>query len=265
MQTYDLVMLALMAAAVLFGAWKGLAWQVASLSAIFVSYIVALQFRAPIANMIQVQPPLNQFIAMFAIYAATSLAIWVGFGYVKSFIDRFYLKSFDRQAGALVGALKGALLCIVVTLFAVTLLGDARRTQICQSKSGLLIARTINQLRGIMPKEIHPILAPYLNKFDDVMTQNNAEYAKQPSLPNFGGQQGSDFGANVQQFAGQIFFGNNQQNSGQEYPGSFQGITWPQSSGDQLMDPNRPATQTRNQQFNLGGAVQNIFEQVTHR
>ncbi len=130
MQTYDYVMIGVMAAAILFGAWKGLAWQVASLSAIFVSYIVALQFRAPVAAMISVDPPLNGFIAMFAIYAACSLGIWIAFGFVRSYIERFHLRDFDRQAGALLGAIKGALLCIVVTIFAVTLLGQEPPTDL---------------------------------------------------------------------------------------------------------------------------------------
>lgn len=261
MQIYDLVMLGIMAAAVLFGAWKGLAWQVASVAAIFVSYIVALEFRAPLANMINVQPPLNQFIAMFAIYALASLAIWIGFGYVKSTIERFHLRSFDRQAGALLGAVKGGLLCIVVTLFAVTLLGDARRNQICQSKSGLLIARSINQLRGVMPKEIHPMLAPYLNKFNDVMNQTNPEYAQQPNLPNFGNGQGSGIGSTVKEWVGQVLT-TDQPGNGQQYQGTVQGMTWPQAPNGSLPSFNASNPQPVNSEFNLG-TVRDIFNQVT--
>ena len=38
----------ILAAAVVWGAWKGLAWQVASLASVVLSYIVALYFRQPL-------------------------------------------------------------------------------------------------------------------------------------------------------------------------------------------------------------------------
>lgn len=171
LQTYDWIMLGVIAVAVLFGAWKGLAWQVASIAAIFVSYLVALRLHAPVAAWIRVDPPWNSFLAMFLIYAGCSLVIWIAFGFVRTFIDRFHLKSFDRQVGALIGGVKGGALCIVITLFAVTLLGPTKRQEICQSRSGQLIARTINRLRGLVPEEVHEVLAPYLKKFDDAMAR----------------------------------------------------------------------------------------------
>lgn len=226
MQTYDLIMLAIFAAAILFGAWKGLAWQVASVSAIFVSYLVALKFRGPVSQMIRVDPPLNQFIAMFAIYALVSAGIWIGFGYVKAFIERLSLRSFDRQAGALLGALKGGLLCIVVTMFAVTLLGESRRQQICQSTSGLWIARSINKLRVVMPREIHPMLAPYLNRFDDAMRQSNSEYARQPDLPTLPNGQGTDFEATFRKVFGELLT-TNRSETARQYQGTVEGFSWP--------------------------------------
>ncbi len=266
MQYYDLVMLAIFAGAILFGAWKGLAWQVASVAAIFVSYLVALKFRGPVASLIQVQPPLNQFIAMFAIYALVSLGIWIGFGYVRSFIERFYLRSFDRQAGALLGALKGALLCIVITMFAVTLLGEARRNEICQSKSGLLIARSINQLRAVVPKEIHPVLAPYLNRFDDVMKQTNPNYALQPNFPHSTNGEGGGFGAAVREFVGEVFT-TNQPASNNQIQGTVKGIAWPNQNSISAPPGNASVTPSRLPPINLNAVhntVKDIFSPVTN-
>jgi membrane protein required for colicin V production len=222
MQTYDWIMLAVVAAAVLFGAWKGLAWQVASLAAIFVSYFLALKFRQPVSKLIQLQEPLNQFAAMFILYAVASLGIWIGFGFVRSFIERCRLREFDRQAGALLGAVKGALLCLIITIFAVTLLGEQRRKTICQSRSGLLIARSANQLRVVMPKEIHPLLAPYLNKLDEVMTQENPNYSRQPGLSDVEqDRQGSTSEDAVRQYIGQILT-TDQPAAGNEFRGMIE-------------------------------------------
>ncbi len=169
--TYDIVMLVVLAGAIAFGFWKGLAWQVASLAAVFASYFVAVSFRGVLTPMISVNPPLNGFIAMLILYVGTSLVIWLAFGAVRRNIERMQLKEFDRQSGALLGALKGALLCMVITMFAVTVAGENSRRAVIQSKSGNLIARSINQLSAVVPADLHKVLDPYFSKFNERLTE----------------------------------------------------------------------------------------------
>lgn len=164
---YDLLMLVVFAGAILFGLWKGLAWQIASLAAVFVSYFVALVFRGQVAVWIPADPPWNQFIAMAVLYLGCSLAIWLAFGAVRRNIARMQLKEFDRQAGALLGAVKGALLCMVITMFAVTIPGDGARRQVIQSRSGNFIASAISRLSAVVPKELHEVLQPHFNRFHE--------------------------------------------------------------------------------------------------
>ncbi|MFV1968070.1 MAG: CvpA family protein [Pirellulaceae bacterium] len=155
-------MLGILLGATLFGAWKGLAWQVASLAAIVASYLVALQFRDQVSGFISTKPPWNVFLAMLILYVGTSLLIWLGFRFVSSFMDRLKLKEFDRQIGALFGFAKGVLLCVIVTLFAVALSDDAQRTAIVQSRSGYYIARLLDKSHSVMPEEMHEVLHPYM-------------------------------------------------------------------------------------------------------
>ena len=68
MQTYDLLMLLVLGAATLFGFWKGMAWQVASLASLVVSLFVARRFADQLAPMISDHAPWNKFVAMLAIY-----------------------------------------------------------------------------------------------------------------------------------------------------------------------------------------------------
>ena len=171
-ETYDIVMLAVLLAATAFGAWKGLAWQLASLAAIFASYVVAYQFRHIFAEWIPVPAPWSIFLAMLLLYVLTSLGIWIIFQWVAKYIDRLKLKEFDRQIGALLGLAKGAILCVIITLFAVTLLGDQQRESIVNSRSGYYIAVLLNRSRGLMPEEIHEVLGPYLHALDDQLNQS---------------------------------------------------------------------------------------------
>ena len=117
MQTYDLIMLALITATTMLGAWQGMAWQLASITSVVFSYVVACALREPVATLLPESVPYKLPLAMLILYVATSLLIWVAFQVVARFLDRMKLKEFDRQIGAVMGLGKGVLLCVVVTLF----------------------------------------------------------------------------------------------------------------------------------------------------
>lgn len=166
MGIYDLMMLAIVAGSILFGLWKGLAWQVASLASIFVSYFVALNFRGPLSGWISASEPWNRFAAMFILFLGTSLIIWMGYGYMKQTIQRMQLRGFDSQAGAILGAVKGVLLCMLITLFAVTLFGSRVRSAVVASRSGGYIASAINRFNSTVPHELHAVLDGHVQQFN---------------------------------------------------------------------------------------------------
>jgi membrane protein required for colicin V production len=173
MQAYDIIMLAVLAGSTLFGFIKGMAWQLASLSSLFVSYVVALNFSHLLAPHLGQQQPLNRIAAMLILYLATSLAIWLIFRVVAGMIDRVKLKEFDRQVGGLFGAAKGVLLCVVVTFFAVGLSEDVRE-HILGSRSGHYIAVFLDKAQPVLPEGLHEVLDPYLNKLDEQLDPRSA-------------------------------------------------------------------------------------------
>ncbi|MGV3483911.1 MAG: CvpA family protein [Planctomycetaceae bacterium] len=172
MEKYDIVMLVVLLGAMLFGALKGFAWQLASITSIGLSYFVAYRFREPLSQSIQADPPWNRFLAMLILYVGTSLVIWVAFRMVSQTIDRLKLKEFDRQVGAMFGLAKGALYCVLITLFAVTLLGDQVRQTVVQSTSGRYIAQVLDRSESIIPAEIQEVVGPYLEKLDQQLQQS---------------------------------------------------------------------------------------------
>jgi membrane protein required for colicin V production len=171
MHPYDILMLIILASALIFGAIKGFAWQVASLASIVVSYLVASYFRNDVAQWINAQPPWNMFLAMLLLYFGTSLAIWMLFRLISSSIDKIRLKEFDRQLGAGFGLLKGAALCCIVTMFAMTLLGPNQKIAIAKSKSGRYIAQALAQAGSIMPNEVKEVIGPYLENVGQQLEQ----------------------------------------------------------------------------------------------
>jgi len=163
---YDLFMIVVLVGATIFGAWKGMAWQVASLGSLVASFFVAVHFSDEVAPLLGTSEPWNRFLAMFILYLATSFVIWMAFRMVARFIDRVKLKEFDRQMGAIVGAAKGILLCVAITFFVVTLSASGRDA-VLASRSGIYIALFIDKAHAVMPEEVHDVLHPYLHRLDE--------------------------------------------------------------------------------------------------
>jgi len=166
MQTYDMLMLLVLVAATLFGFWKGMAWQIASLASLVVSYFVALKFADQLAPMISNHAPWNKFVAMLAIYIGTSFVIWTLFRLVSGAIDRVKLDGFDHQMGALFGLAKGVLGCIAITFFAVTILPQAQKDSIIASRTGEYIIVLLDKTNTVVPPEVHDVIHPYVERIE---------------------------------------------------------------------------------------------------
>ena len=166
MQAYDILMLVILVGAVVWGAWKGLAWQLASIASMVLSYFVAFTFRQPLSQLINASPPWNIFVSMLILFLGTSLVVWIGFNLISELIEKVKLKEFDRQVGALFGLAKGVLLCVLITLFAVTLLSEPQRQAICNSRSGYYIAILLDKANAVIPGEVHQVLDPYIDRLE---------------------------------------------------------------------------------------------------
>ncbi len=233
MEIYDIVMLVVLVGAMLFGAIKGFAWQLASIASIVISYLVAYHFREPFSQSIHAEPPWNRFLAMLILFIGTSLVIWVAFRMVSSSIDRLKLREFDRQIGALFGLAKGALYCTLITLFAVTLLGDQIRGKIVASKSGRYIADILNRSESVIPPEIQEVVQPYLAKFDEKF--KNTQPTSSPWSPSAGSL--GPGGQGVDQVLPDNFW-----ETAASVAGQVQSTPW-QSGQSTPWSPNQPATQ----------------------
>lgn len=163
METYDVIMLVVLAASVIWGLWKGLAWQLASLASFVGSYVLSFFFRLQLAQFLNVPAPWNIFLAMLILYVGTSLVIWIGFNVISGVIDGLKLQDFDKQLGAVFGLVKGLVVCSVITLFAVSLLGDDMAKQILSTRSGYYIAYGLDHLDAVIPSEWHSVVQPYLH------------------------------------------------------------------------------------------------------
>lgn len=186
MQSYDFLMLAVVIGCMVFGAWKGMAWQVASLASIVVSYFAAVNFSGAIAPMISAEAPWNKAVAMLILYVATSIGIWLAFRLVAGFIDQVRLKEFDRQIGAMFGAAKGVLLCLVITFFALSL-SETARGMVHASRAGYYMTRLLKESDAYLPPRVREVVGPYIDRLEDKLQPGASPAGPQtpgsPQLP----------------------------------------------------------------------------------
>jgi membrane protein required for colicin V production len=172
MQTYDALMIIVLVAATVFGFWKGMAWQLASLASLIASYFISLKFSSQLAPYFGQQAPLNRFSAQLAVYVASSFVIWMLFRFVSGAINKVKLQSFDKQMGAIFGFAKGVLLCVAITFFAVTLAPQPQGQAIVGSQSGRYIVALLNKADAVCPPELHQVVGPYLGTIEDKLNPN---------------------------------------------------------------------------------------------
>jgi len=228
---YDLLMVLVLVGATIFGFWKGMAWQIASLASLVVSIFLAAKFRMQLAPMFGQQAPMNQIAAMMAIYAASSFAIWMLFRFVSGAIDKVKLQAFDKQMGAILGFAKGVLLCIAITFFAMPFLQPAQAQMVANSQSGHYIVALLNKAETVVPPEYRQMIVPYLDKVEDRISTGNPNGPQGFQIPWPSGQSAGNGGAPAANGWPQI-----------KWPGSPQTPTqmstqpqngWPQPNGGQ--------------------------------
>jgi uncharacterized membrane protein required for colicin V production len=171
MTFYDIVMLVVFIGAVLHGYWKGLAWQVASVAAIVVGYVVSMNFRGQVAPLLPIEEPWDRIAAMLILFLASSLGVWIAYAMVTKSMENLELKGFDRQAGALVGGITGALLCMVISMFSVSFFGDQAVASIRDSRLAPYIVTGIDRVSSIIPPEMAQYVHRYVEDWNEAKPQ----------------------------------------------------------------------------------------------
>lgn len=183
MQVYDIIILVVLCASTVWGARRGLARQLAGLASLFFGYTVACNFRAPVAQLIDIPEPWNVFAAMLGLFIATSLGVWIVFRFFHGAIEQAGLGNFDSQMGGLLGLAKGGLVAMALTMAAVVMAGDSHRVVVLGSFTGYNIGRLLKHADSVVPSEWQEFMEPYfatLNEYDHLQPTPVAEENADP-------------------------------------------------------------------------------------
>ncbi|HIF01403.1 MAG TPA: hypothetical protein EYQ63_31485, partial [Fuerstia sp.] len=106
--------------------------------------------------------PLKHWISMFILYLGFSLGSFMVARILNSWLEKAKFKDFDRHLGGLFGLVKGAVICLVATFFAVTL-SDSLKGTVLESRSGEAACYILDHIEPLTPEYFHE----YLEKYQD--------------------------------------------------------------------------------------------------
>ena len=158
---YDAAMAGVVVAGMVWGAWKGVTWQLASIASLILGYTVSHQLSPQLAPHFPGDPVVSRALAMLAIYAAVSGGVFLVAWAFRAILKRLKFEAFDRHLGMLLGGMEGALLGLLVTFFVVSL-APSTRDPIFSSPSGKLVGNLMNAVGPVLPSEAREALAPFI-------------------------------------------------------------------------------------------------------
>jgi membrane protein required for colicin V production len=179
---YDGIMLAIVVYAVIHGAVKGIAWQLAPIASIVLGYLFAVPLSAATAPWFG-EPPLNRVFSLIVMYTLVSLGVYLIARSLRESIEKTKLVEFDRHLGALLGGVKGVLFTTVLTV-ALLSVSPTAAGFIVKSESHTIASRIVNIVCPLLPQDVHRVIDPYLKPLHDHADDEPLPFAADDARPS---------------------------------------------------------------------------------
>jgi uncharacterized membrane protein required for colicin V production len=162
MTPYDFAMVGIVIAGMIWGAIRGITWQIASIASLILGYAVAMPLSAQLAPKFPGEPVVARGLALLAVYVAVSGGVFLVAWLIRATLRQWKFEDFDRHLGMILGGLEGALLGLVATVVVVSVSPTARHS-IMTSYSGKVVSTILNTAQPALPTEVRTVLAKYWN------------------------------------------------------------------------------------------------------
>jgi len=160
MTYYDVAMVGVILAGMIWGALRGITWQIASIASLVLGYTVAHPLSGQLAPKFPGEPVVARALAMMVVYAAVSGGVFLVAWLVRATLRTLQFEAFDRHLGMVLGGLEGALVGLVATFFVVSL-APQTRGPIFSSPSGKIVGKVMAAVGPVLPTEARTVLARF--------------------------------------------------------------------------------------------------------
>jgi membrane protein required for colicin V production len=154
MAPLDWILLAVLAASFLLGAWRGLVYEVLSVASWIAAFVLAQWFAPAAAAMLPMRGSgeavryASGFVLVFVgVVFAGGLLAWL----TKKMIDAVGLRPIDRTLGAAFGVLRGAVLLLALAVVA-NMTALKRADWWTESKGAAMSTATLKGLKPVLPE-----------------------------------------------------------------------------------------------------------------
>jgi membrane protein required for colicin V production len=180
MTPYDVAMIGLVAGGMIWGAIRGITWQLASIASLVLGYMFAHPLSAQLAPHFPGDPVVARALAMLAVYVAVSGGVYLAAWAVRESLRKMRFEAYDRHLGMLLGGLEGCLLGVVITLFVVSF-APQTRNPIFQSPSGRVVGWVMDSAGPVLPGEVRDVLVKHWSGNPDVAAQGTPGAIEAPA------------------------------------------------------------------------------------
>ncbi len=170
MTPYDVAMIAVVVVGMIWGAWRGITWQLASIASLVLGYMVAFPLSKELAPNFPGEPIVARALALLVLYVAVSAGVFLVAWSIRATLRRWKFEAFDRHLGMILGGLEGGLLGIVVTVFVISLVPSSR-TPILTSRSGIAVDHLLKAARPALPVEVAGMLQPFWTALESTASE----------------------------------------------------------------------------------------------
>lgn len=160
MTPYDAAMLGVVIAGMVWGAIRGITWQLASMASLALGYLVAKPVSYQISGHFPGDPVVQRALALLSVYAAVSCGVFLAAWTVRTTLRKLRFEAYDRHLGMMLGGAEGAFLGVVATMAAVSLV-PSTRGPIFGSPSGRVVSRAMDAVGPMLPPEIRDHVEPF--------------------------------------------------------------------------------------------------------
>jgi membrane protein required for colicin V production len=192
MTPYDGIMAGVVIAGMVWGALRGITWQVASLASLILGYAVAFPVSGQLAPHLPGQPIVARAVALLLTYVTVSGGIFGVAWIIRTTLRKLKFEAYDRHLGMLLGGAEGALLASVVTVFVLSI-APGTRGPILGSPTGRLLGTVLKQVEPVLPGEVRAELEPFWGRPAAAHVTADAEWqdlkkpltdAREPEAPD---------------------------------------------------------------------------------
>ena len=160
MTVLDIVIFAVIAACAIYGARQGLIRELSHIVAFALGLFLAVKLHSTAARLLFYKlPPNTALLAAFlGLLLLVLAAVYLAFSYVKSTADKFKLGPADHVAGALIGAIQGALVCALIIFSLMNFSSALPSSYLKRSRVAAFLLDRSESISGVIPES-------YVSKF----------------------------------------------------------------------------------------------------